>query len=123
LALVYSRPLVGLTVPALLILGQILWYKWYYDTLAQCVCPQRFFYLRLEKRNMEYVFCIGILIGGIVAFSFYQTQIQLLLMLALEQNLATYGITNINGMLPEQIFSWENLFTLKGFIMIVMVVS
>jgi hypothetical protein len=38
------------------------------------------------KKKYGICFCIGILIGGIVAFSFYQTQIQLLLMLALEQN-------------------------------------
>jgi hypothetical protein len=80
-----AGPLVGLTVPALLILGnKSFGISGTYDTLAQCVCLRKdSFYLRLE-RNMEYVFCIGILIGGIVAFSFYQTQIQLLLMLALE---------------------------------------
>ena len=33
--------------------------------------------------------------------------------------LATYGITNIDGMLPSEIFSWENLFTIKGFLMMV----
>jgi hypothetical protein len=82
-----AGPLVGLTVPALLILGN----KSFgisgtlRHACAMCM-PQRLFLPTIGKRNMEYVFCIGILIGGIVAFSFYQTQIQLLLMLALEQN-------------------------------------
>jgi hypothetical protein len=55
-------------------------------------------------------FCIGILIGGI-AFSFLSNPDPIIIDASLRTELATYGITNINGMLPEQIFSWENLFT------------
>jgi hypothetical protein len=64
---------------------------------------QRLFLPTIEKRNMEYVFCIGILIGGIVAFSFIKPR-SIIIDASLRTELATYGITNINGMLPEQIF-------------------
>jgi hypothetical protein len=97
---------------------QILWYKWYFTTRLRNVYASRLFLPTIGKRNMEYVFCIGILIGGI-AFSFLSNPDPIIIDASLRTELATYGITNINGMLPEQIFSWENLFTLKGFIMIV----
>lgn len=64
-------------------------------------------------------FVLGILVGGIVAFSFLSNPDPIIIDASLRTELATYGITNIDGMLPEQIFSWENLLTLKGFIMIV----
>jgi hypothetical protein len=45
-----------------------------------------FFYIWLEKRDLEYVFVLGILIGGVIAFSFLSNPDQLLLTLTLEQN-------------------------------------
>jgi hypothetical protein len=68
--------------------------------------------------NMEYVFRTRILIGGVIAFSFLSNP-DPIIDPNLRTELASYGITNIDGMLPEQIFSWENVLTLKGFIMIV----
>jgi hypothetical protein len=70
----------------------------------------------LEKEIWNMFFSYGILW---VAFSFLSNPDPIIIDASLRTELATYGITNINGMLPEQIFSWENLFTLKGFIMIV----
>jgi hypothetical protein len=51
---------------------------------------------------MEYVFRTRILIGGVIAFSFLSNPDPII-----DPNLRTelYGITNIDGMLPEQIFS------------------
>jgi ABC-type polysaccharide/polyol phosphate export permease len=85
LALVYSRPLSWTYSSGIINLGN----KSFgiSGTLRRLrnVCPKTFFTYDWKKEIWN-IFCIGILIGGIVAFSFYQTQIQLLLMLALEQN-------------------------------------
>jgi hypothetical protein len=82
-----AGPLVGLTVPALLYLETNLWYKWYFTTHLCDVYVSKYSFFTYDwKRNMEYVFVLGILIGGVIAFSFCQTQIQLLLTLTLEQN-------------------------------------
>ena len=40
--------------------------------------------------------------------------------LSLQTELAQYGITNYNYMLPSELFSFEALFTLRGFIMMVL---
>jgi uncharacterized membrane protein YedE/YeeE len=37
----------------------------------------------------------------------------------LAKELATYGITDFQGLVPSQLFNWESLLTLRGFIMIV----
>jgi hypothetical protein len=44
-----AGPLVGLTVPALLILGNKSWYMVLYDTLVRCVCQQAPFLHMIEK--------------------------------------------------------------------------
>jgi hypothetical protein len=54
---------------------------------------------------MEYVFVLGILIGGVIAFSFLSNPDPIIIDPNLRTELASYGITNIDGMLPEQIFS------------------
>lgn len=64
-------------------------------------------------------FVFGILIGGVIAFSFLSNPDPIIINDNLRTELASYGVTNINGMLPEQLFSWENLITLKGFFMMV----
>jgi hypothetical protein len=98
-------PLVGLTVPALLILGnKILVLAPIYVTLVPLVYLQTFSSLHtIGKRNLEYVFIVGILIGGVILFTFYLIQIPIIINDDLRTELATYGITNIDGMLPSEI--------------------
>jgi hypothetical protein len=48
-------------------------------------------------------FVLGILIGGVIAFSFLSNP-DPIIDPNLRTELASYGITNIDGMLPEQIF-------------------
>ena len=62
----------------------------------------------------------GVLLGGIIAFNLLSNPNPLIINADLRTELATYGITNIDGMLPSEIFSWENLFTIKGFFMMVL---
>jgi uncharacterized membrane protein YedE/YeeE len=37
----------------------------------------------------------------------------------LAKELATYGITDFQGLVPSQLFNWANVLTARGFIMIV----
>jgi uncharacterized membrane protein YedE/YeeE len=73
----------------------------------------------LEKEIWNMFFIVGILIGGVIAFHFLSNPNPIIINDDLRTELATYGITNIDGMLPSEIFSWENLFTIKGFLMMV----
>jgi hypothetical protein len=75
---------------------------------------QTFSSLNDWKKKFGICFLGGILIGGVIAFHFYLIR-TIIINDDLRTELATYGITNIDGMLPSEIFSWENLFTIKGF--------
>ncbi|PIF63276.1 hypothetical protein C8C87_1126 [Flavobacterium sp. 120] len=117
-----AGPLVGLTVPALLIIGN----KSFgisaslRHTCAMCLPANiKFFKYDWKKEIWNMFFVFGILIGGIIAFSFLSNPNPIIINDNLRTELASYGVTNINGMLPEQLFSWENLITLKGFFMMV----
>lgn len=78
-----------------------------------------FFKYEWKKEIWNQFFVIGILLGGSMAYSFLSNPNPIVISEALRTELANYGITSIDGMLPTQIFSWENLFTLKGFLMMV----
>ena len=65
-------------------------------------------------------FIAGVLLGGVIAFNLLSNPNPIIINDDLRAELATYGITNINGMLPIEIFSWENLFTIKGLLMMVL---
>jgi len=117
-----AGPLVGLTVPALLILGN----KNFgisanlRHACAACLPANiPFFNYEWKKEIWNMFFILGILIGGIIAFNFLSNPNPIEIHPDLKLELEYYGITNISGMLPEQIFSWEGLFTIKGFLMMV----
>lgn len=117
-----AGPLVGLTVPALLILGN----KNFgisanlRHACAACLPANiSFFKYDWKKEIWNVFFVIGILLGGILAFSFLSNPNPIEIDANLRSELASYGITAIDGMLPSQIFSWEQLLTLKGFLMMV----
>lgn len=85
------------------------------------VCPPtfRFFKYEWKKEIWNQFFILGIFLGGILAISFLSDPNPVEINPNLRVELATYGITNIDGMLPSEIFSWQNLFTIKGFLMMI----
>ncbi len=117
-----AGPLVGLTVPTLLILGN----KNFgisanlRHACAACLPANiSFFNYDWKKEIWNLFFILGILIGGIVAFQFLENPNPIIINENLKAELAQYGITAIDGMLPSEIFSWNSLFTLKGFLLMV----
>ena len=115
-----AGPLVGLTVPALLILGNKNFGISANLRHACAIClPANitFFKYNWKKETWNMFFVAGILLGGIIAFNFLANTKPMIINNDLKAELATYGITNISGMLPQEIFSWQNILTLKGFLM------
>nr|WP_222940996.1 YeeE/YedE thiosulfate transporter family protein [Flavobacterium macrobrachii] len=117
-----AGPLVGLTVPALLILGN----KNFgisanlRHACAACLPANiPFFKYDWKKEIWNMFFIVGILIGGVIAFQFLENPNPIIINENLKAELAQYGITAIDGMLPSEIFSWQNLFSLKGFLLMV----
>ena len=80
-------------------------------------CPV--FHYDWKKEAWNLFFVSGILIGGFVAAAFLGSGNPVEVDDNLRQELAAYGVTNIDSLVPSDIFSFANLFTLQGFLMIV----
>ena len=117
-----AGPLIGLTVPALLILGN----KSFgisgalRNVCASCI-PSNipFFKYDWKKEIWNWFFVMGIFFGGIIASTFLANPNPVSVSPDLKAELAGYGITNYNNLVPEDILNWPSLLTLKGFLMMV----
>ncbi|MCL1668329.1 YeeE/YedE family protein [Elizabethkingia ursingii] len=117
-----AGPLIGLTVPALLILGN----KSFgisgalRNVCASCI-PSNipFFKYDWKKEIWNWFFVMGIFFGGIIASTFLANPNPVSISPDLKAELAGYGITNYNNLVPEDILNWPSLLTLKGFLMMV----
>jgi uncharacterized membrane protein YedE/YeeE len=57
--------------------------------------------------------------GGIVTALYFKTEQPIVVDSNLVNELSGYGITEINGLVPEQLFGWGSLGTARGIIMMV----
>jgi uncharacterized membrane protein YedE/YeeE len=117
-----AGPLIGLFVPALLIFGNK---KFGISSSLRHICAAcfpghiAFFQYNWKKEAWNLFFVAGIMIGGFITVQFLTTTQTMNLNPALTNELSGYGIRNYDHLLPVEIFSWKMLFSLKGFIMIV----
>ena len=117
-----AGPLVGLTVPLLLIIGNKSFgiSSSLRHICASCVPANiPFFKYDWKKEIWNLLFVFGILIGGAIAISLLSNPNPVEVNPKLAEELAGYGITNYNNLIPEDIINWQSLFTLKGFILMV----
>jgi len=115
-------PLIGLTVPALLILGNKHFGISANLRHACAICFPAgipFFNYNYKKEVWNLVFVLGILIGGIIASSFLVSNTPIQVNQNLLNNLAAYGITDYSSMNPPDIYNWEYLFSIRGIIMMI----
>lgn len=118
-----AGPLIGLTVPALLIIGNK---TFGISSSLRHICAScmpaniPFFKYNWKKEIWNLVFVFGIFLGGAIAISLLANPNPVQVNPKLAAELSTYGITNYNNLVPLDIMNWSSLFTLKGFIMMVM---
>lgn len=118
-----AGPLIGLTVPALLILGNK---SFGISSSLRHVCAScipadiPFFKYDWKKEIWNLFFVAGILLGGIIAAQLLSNPAPVLVNAKLSQELATYGVTNYEGMVPSDLFSWPQLLTARGLVMMVL---
>lgn len=117
-----AGPLIGLTVPALLLLGNK---SFGISSSLRHVCaaciPSKipFFQYDWKKEVWNLFFVAGILVGGIIAAQLLANPEPMQVNAKLSTELATYGVTNYDGIIPKDLFSWSELLTVRGIFMMV----
>jgi Predicted transporter component len=117
-----AGPLIGLTVPALLILGNKTFgiSSSLRHVCAACVpAGIPFFSYNWKKEMWNLLFVLGVLIGGFVGTNFLANPDSIIVSEATQADLKALGVTDFGNLLPADIFSWENLFTAKGLLFFV----
>lgn len=117
-----AGPLIGLTVPALLIMGNKSFgiSSSLRHICAACVPANvNFFKYNWKKEAWNLFFVLGIFFGGIITAHFLVNPNEITVNPNLKAELAGYGITDYSNLVPEQLMNFESLLTLRGFIMMV----
>ena len=117
-----AGPLIGLTVPCLLLIGNK---SFGISSSLRHICAAflpaniSFFKYDWKRESWNLFFVTGILIGAFLISYFFGDTEPVKINQQLATELSTYGITNYHGMVPEDLFSWKSLFTIRGFLLIV----
>lgn len=117
-----AGPLIGLTVPALLILGNK---SFGISSSLRHICAScipaniPFFKYDWKKELWNLFFVLGIFLGGVIAINLLSNPNPIEVNPKLAAELATYGITNYDQLVPSDIMNWQSLLTLKGFLLMV----
>lgn len=117
-----AGPLIGLTVPALLLLGNK---SFGISSSLRHVCAAcaptniPFFKYDWKKEIWNLFFAGGILLGGVITVFFLADPNPVIVAPKVTTELAGYGITNMEGLVPKDLFNWQNLLTVKGLILMV----
>lgn len=117
-----AGPLIGLTVPILLIMGNR---TFGISSSLRHVCAAcmpaniSFFKYEWKKEAWNLLFVAGIVIGGLLTTLFLSDPEAVHVNPKLAEELASYGVTDYRNMVPAEVFNWPALFTTRGFILMI----
>ncbi|MES2389578.1 MAG: YeeE/YedE thiosulfate transporter family protein [Bacteroidota bacterium] len=114
-----AGPLIGLTVPALLIFGNRSFgiSSTFRDICAACLPAKLpFFSYNWRTSAWNLYFVLGIFLGAVFAGSALANPAPVIVDPRLSAELAGYGITDFSALLPVQLFNLHALLTFRGFI-------
>lgn len=117
-----AGPLIGLTVPALLILGNK---SFGISSSLRHICaacfPARISFFRYDwkKEVWNLFFVLGILVGGFIAATALSAGEPVQVDDGLRRELASYGVNDLSSLVPVDLFNFDNLLTMQGFVLMV----
>ena len=115
-------PLIGLMVPLLLIVGNK---AFGISSNLRHICAAcfpaniPFFKYNWKQESWNLFFVTGIILGGVITASWLTAGDPIQINPALQTELAGYGITKIDSLQPTELFNFQNVLTVKGFMLIV----
>lgn len=117
-----AGPFIGLTVPALLIIGNK---SFGISSSLRHICAAcipaniPFFQYDWKKEAWNLFFVFGIFLGGALAFHLLPNPEPIEVHPRLVTELSGYGVTKYHSVVPIELMNWQSLFTLKGFLLMV----
>jgi uncharacterized membrane protein YedE/YeeE len=117
-----AGPIIGLTVPLLLILGnKNLGVSSSLRHVCAACMPAKvpFFEYDWKKEIWNLFFVFGIFFGGFIAMQWMGSSEPIQMNPILMKDLAKHGITNYNSLVPVDLVNWKSLLSIRGFIFIV----
>lgn len=117
-----SGPLIGLTVPALLILGNK---SFGISSSLRHICaaclPAKIPYFNYDwkKERWNLFFVTGILTGSFIAGIWLANPNPVQVNALLVKDLAQYGVQDYSRLVPPELFSWSQLLTARGLILMI----
>ena len=117
-----AGPLIGLVVPALLIMGNK---TFGISSSLRHICAAclpaniPFFKYNWKKESWNLFFVAGIVLGGFIAAQFLNGNHPVNINPQTHTLLQQQGVKNFGGLLPADVFSFDQLLTLRGIIFIV----
>ena len=117
-----TGPIIGLTVPSLLLLGnKRLGVSSTLRQLCAATFPGKIPFLNYDwKKDIWNLFFVaGILIGGFIGGILFADPDPVAITSGTAQILNEQGIHDLSGLMPSELFNWNTLFSLKGFLLMV----
>lgn len=114
--------LIGLIVPALLIIGNK---TFGISSNLRHICAAcfpaniKFFNYNWKKEIWNFFFLGGIVVGAFIANHYLSNPNPIEISSELKDGLSKYGITHFDSLLPDELFSFKALFTVRGFILMI----
>ncbi len=117
-----AGPLIGLMVPVLLLVGNK---SFGISSSLRHICAACFpgnislfkYDWKSEAWNLFVV--LGILIGGVITGYFLSNPQPVALNPKLINELSAYGVKDFSGLMPNDLFNWQEVLTIKGFFLMI----
>lgn len=117
-----AGPLIGLTVPTLLLIGNK---SFGISSSLRHICAAcfpaniQFFKYDWKKEIWNLIFVVGVFFGGVIATNFLGDPNSFVLSESTVADLKALGITDFSGLMPADLFSIKTLFSIKGLVLFI----
>ena len=117
-----SGPLIGLMVPLLLLIGNK---SFGISSSLRHICaaclPAKipFFQYDWKKEIWNLFFVTGVLMGGVIVAVWLQNPEPVQVNPKLISDLQQYGVNDYSGLMPSDLFNWNNLLSMQGLLLTV----